>query len=154
MYRDDTCAVCGESLPPDHFYCREHGAQVDDRLHAIGELLPRVLDDVAELAGLLDGVAQETWDYLAERAAEDGDDGGDGDGGGDEPEWPPVPDLHLRADADDVEVDVDTEPGFVRVHLRRPLQELLAALAVAADVPELRRLADACAAAEGADGTH
>ena len=146
MYRDDTCAVCGESLPPDHFYCREHGATVDARLHAIGELLPRVLDAVRELGALLDGVAQETWDYLGERDAREG--------GGEEPEWPPVPDLRLRADADDVEVDVDTEPGYVRVRLRRPLRELLAAVSAAADSPELRRLAAACARAEGADATH
>ena len=33
MYRDDLCAVCGESLPPDHLYCREHAAIVDDLLH-------------------------------------------------------------------------------------------------------------------------
>ncbi|MGH3665134.1 MAG: hypothetical protein ACRDU8_03400, partial [Egibacteraceae bacterium] len=102
MYRDDQCAVCGESLPPDHFYCREHAAQVDDRLHEIGALLACVTDDLPRLAELLEQVAGETWDWLAESQP-------------DEPDWPPVGPVSLRVHADEVDVDVDTEPGRVRL---------------------------------------
>lgn len=141
MYRDDTCAVCGESLPPDHFYCREHAAGVDDRLHEIGALLPRVSDDLARLAALLQQVAGETWDYLAEEQADD-------------PLWPPVPDVALRADPEEVEVDVDSEPGLVRVRLGVPLADLLAALAGGLAADDWRRFAEACREAEGANATH
>ena len=141
LYRDDTCAVCGESLPPDHFYCREHGAGVDDRLHEIGALLPRVAQDAQRLATLLAHVAEETWDYLAEQQPDD-------------PPWPPVPDLALTADADAVDVDVDTEPGYVRLQLRLPLHQLLNALAQGLGGPELERVAGASAAARGANATH
>jgi hypothetical protein len=141
MYRDDVCAVCGESLPPDHFYCREHAAGVDDRLHEIGALVPRLLDDLGRLSELLPGVAEETWDYLAE-------------GEPDDPVWPPVPSIHLRADADEVDVDLDSEPGYVAVRLEVALTQLLSALQEGIDTPELRRTAAACAAAEGANSTH
>jgi hypothetical protein len=141
VYRDDTCAVCGESLPPDHFYCREHGAGVDDRLREIGELLPRVARDVGRLAALLDHVAQETWDYLAEKEPDD-------------PLWPPVPELTLVADADAVTVDVDSEPGFVRLALRLPLADLLAALTTGVTGEDVERVASATAAAQGANATH
>jgi hypothetical protein len=141
MYRDDVCAVCGESLPPDHLYCREHAAEVDDRLHEIGTLLPSVLDDLDRLADLLGGVAEPTWDYLAEEEADD-------------PVWPPVPRIDLHADAEDVDVDVDTEPGYVRVSLTLGLARLLRALADGLDTAELRRAAAAAARAEGANATH
>jgi hypothetical protein len=141
MYRDDTCAVCGESLPPDHFYCREHGAQVDDRLHELGALLARLIADTATAAALTGGVAQETWDWLAEAEPDD-------------PDWPVAGVLRLSADADQIAVDVDTEPGCVRVELRLPLATLLAAVAGALDGPELARLAAAATTAEGANATH
>jgi hypothetical protein len=139
MYRDDTCAVCGESLPPDHFYCRDHGAGVDERLHRLGETLGRWLDDLDQIVTLLGQVAPETWDYLAE--GEPGD-----------PDWPPSPQLDLRADAEAVTVDVDAEPGLVRVRLAVDLRTLLAGLA--ADAETLRRLAEACDKAHGANATH
>ena len=141
MYRDDTCAVCGESLPPDHFYCREHSAEVDDRLHAIGGLLARVTQDVGQLAALLVQVAPETWDWLAEAAA-------------DEPDWPPAPAVALRADPDDVDVDVDREPGMVAIDVRLGLPPLLGAVARSLGSSDLDRFARRCADAEGGNTTH
>jgi hypothetical protein len=141
MYRDDVCAVCGESLPPDHFYCREHAATVDDRLHEIGALLPRVAADAARLARLLGEVAGETWDYLAESEPDD-------------PVWPPAPALTVVADAEDIDVDVDSEPGMVRVDLRVSAGVILSALAGALDDPAFTALSEACASAEGANATH
>jgi len=141
VYRDDTCAVCGESLPPDHFYCREHAAGVDDRLHQIGALLARVGTDLTDLHRLLEQIAPETWDYLAEQQPDD-------------PQWPPVPDVRLRADAEEVTVDVDSEPGYVRVTLSAPLVQLLEALAHELGREAWLRLAQAAAAAEGANATH
>lgn len=141
MYRDDTCAVCGESLPPDHFYCREHGATVDQRLHEIGMLLPRVTADLAALAELLDGIAEETWDYLAELQDDD-------------PQWPPAPAVDVRADADQISVDVDSEPGYVSVRLSTDAPMLLRALASGIGDEQWQRLARAAAQVEGADATH
>jgi hypothetical protein len=141
MYRDDTCAVCGESLPPDHFYCRVHGAEVDDRLHELAALLPRVRADLARLGALFAEVAPETWDFLAEAEPDD-------------PAWPPAPAIEVRADPDEVAVDVDSEPGYVRVALTLPSAALLTAVAAALDTPELDRLVSACAQAEGANATH
>jgi hypothetical protein len=141
MYRDDVCATCGESLPPDHFYCREHAAEVDDRLHEIGELLPVALANLRRLQTLLDQVAQETWDYLA--GAQPGD-----------PLWPPVPEVQLRADPDAVDVDVDSEPGLVRVRLAVEPQALLGGVADGLDNETFRRFAAACADAAGANATH
>ncbi|MGH8902402.1 MAG: hypothetical protein ACRDYA_12165 [Egibacteraceae bacterium] len=139
MYRDDACAVCGNSLPPDHFYCREHAAGVDDRLHELGTTLARWLDDLDRIVTLLAQVAPETWDYLAGIEADD-------------PLWPPAPAVELRADPEEVTVDVDSEPGLVRVHLGVGLRPLLAALAEATG--ELRGIAAACEKAEGANATH
>jgi hypothetical protein len=141
VYRDDVCAVCGESLPPDHFYCREHGASVDERLHQIGVLLANVSTDARRLAELLGQVAAETWDYLAEQEEDD-------------PQWPPAPAVMLRADADDIDVDVDSEPGFVTIRLSLPLAELLAGVARDLQDEQWRRVAAATAAAEGANATH
>ncbi len=141
MYRDDTCAVCGESLPPDHFYCRRHGANVDARLHEAGAVLARLTEDVPEAATLLDGIAEETWDWLAERRGLDED-------------WPPRPQLDLHVHADDLEVSVDGEPGLVRVRLRSELAGLLAAVGTAMRATEISKLAHACREAEGADATH
>lgn len=141
MYRDDLCAVCGESLPPDHFYCREHAATVDARLQQIGTLLPRVAEDVATLAQLLGQVAAETWDYLAEHEPDD-------------PPWPPVPQVSLRADPEEIDVDVDSEPGYVRADLRIGLTALLAAVADGLAAPEMARAAAAAARCEGANATH
>jgi hypothetical protein len=141
MYRDDVCAVCGESLPPDHLYCREHAAEVDDRLHEIGVLLPRVTADLARLAELVDGIAEPTWDYLAEQQPDD-------------PLWPPIPRLEALADAEEVDVDVDAEPGMVRVVLEMRLAQLLAVVGRGLGTPELDRLAAAAAEAEGANATH
>ena len=144
MYRDDVCAVCGESLPPDHFYCREHAVGVDDRLHEIGALLERVAADLPSLAALLDDIAPETWDWLAEQH----------ESGDEELLWPPAPHLDLRVHADEVDVDVDTEPGRVRIQLQTGMQPLLAALARSLAAADTDRLAAACAQAEGADATH
>ena len=141
MYRDDVCAVCGESLPPDHFYCREHAATVDERLHEIGSLLPRVRADVERLAELLGQVAPETWDYLAEQEPDD-------------PDWPPAPVVALRPDADAITVDVDSDPGYVSVHMTAPLEDLLAALARAVDGSDWARLGQSAADAQGANATH
>ena len=141
MYRDDTCAVCGESLPPDHFYCREHAADVDERLHEVGALLPRVSADLARLAELVGGIAEETWDYVAEDEDDD-------------PVWPPVPTVALRADPEHVDVDVDSEPGLVRVGLAVPLADLLEALAHGFHGDLAERFAAACRDAEGANATH
>lgn len=141
MYRDDACAVCGESLPPDHFYCRDHAATVDERLHEIGDLLPRVAQDAGRLATLLAQVAPETWDYIAEQQDDD-------------PVWPPVPEVAVRADAEEIDVDVDTEPGYVRTRLRLPLSSLVAALAAGLADTELERVAAAAARCEGANATH
>lgn len=141
MYRDDVCAVCGISLPPDHLYCREHAAEVDDRLHEIGAIVPRLLDDVARLAELVDGIAEPTWDYIAEDEPDD-------------PPWPPVPRLELNADAEEIDVDVDADPGMVRLVVQVGLSKLLRAALEALDTPDLRRAAAACAEAEGANATH
>jgi hypothetical protein len=141
MYRDDVCAVCGESLPPDHLYCREHAAEVDDRLRELGVLLPRVLDDLTRLGELVGGIAEPTWDYLAEDEPDD-------------PLWPPTPRLEVLADADELDVDVDAEPGMVRLVLQVGLAPLLDAVRAALDTPDLRRAAAAAAKAEGANATH
>lgn len=141
MYRDDTCAVCGESLPPDHFYCREHAAGVDEHLHEIGALLPEVAQGARRLATLLGQVAEETWDYLAEQESDD-------------PAWPPVPPLALTADADAIDVDVDSEPGFVRLRLRLPLAQLLTTVAEGLAATDVERVAAASAAAQGANASH
>lgn len=141
LYRDDTCAVCGESLPPDHFYCREHAAGVDDRLHEIGALLPEVTQGAGRLATLLGQVAEETWDYLAEQEPDD-------------PAWPPVTQLALTADAEAIDVDVDSEPGFVRLQLRLPLAQLVATVARALAVSDVERVAAASTAAQGANASH
>lgn len=141
MYRDDTCAVCGESLPPDHFYCREHGATVDDRLHTLGALLPEIATQLGRAGDLLDGVAEETWDYLAE-------------GHPDEPEWPPVAVMRVRALPDEVAVDIDSEPGFVRVELRLDVGQLIAAAAAAVAAAPVQAAAMAARDAEGANATH
>jgi hypothetical protein len=141
MYRDDVCAVCGESLPPDHLYCREHAAEVDERLHEIGGLVPRLLADLGNLAELVDGIAEETWDYLASAEADD-------------PVWPPTTRLAILADAEDVDVDVDAEPGMVRASIAIGLADLLAAVRSALDTDDLRRAAAAAARAEGANATH
>ena len=141
MYRDDTCAVCGESLPPDHFYCREHAATVDDRLHEIGRLLPEVTQSVARLGELMSSIAQETWDYLAEQDAED-------------PDWPLRPEIVLRPDAEDITVDVDNDPGYVAVHMTAPLPDVLRAVAEALTPQQWRAFADAAANASGTNATH
>lgn len=138
MYRDDVCATCGESLPPDHLYCREHAGQVDDRLRELGRTLPRLLDELARASRLAGELATETYDFVAEQEPDD-------------PVWPPLPTIALRADPEEVDVDVDTEPGMVRVRLEVELPALLQALTAGLDVAELRRFAAACAQAEGAN---
>lgn len=141
MYRDDQCAVCGVALPPDHVYCREHAAEVDDRLHRIGALLERVLDDLPQLTQLLDEVAPETWDWLSDAA--DVDD-----------EWPPPLPLRLNLHADEFDVDVDSEPGRVRVLVETDLHTWAAATNTATRQVGLRRLAAACTKATGADAAY
>lgn len=141
MYRDDQCAVCGAALPPDHVYCREHAAQVDDRLHRIGALLDRVLDDLPQLERLLAEVAPETWDWLADGAAVDAD-------------WPPALPLRLLLHADAFDVDVDSEPGQVRVRLETDLRTWSQVTGAAMDEVGLRRVAQACGKAAGADAAY
>lgn len=141
MYRDDVCGVCGESLPPDHLYCREHAATVDDRLHEVGALIPRLADDIGRLAVLLRQVAPETWEWLADRA------------GVDDP-WPPAPELLLRADPDEVDVEADEEPGYVQVRLTADLSAVLGAVADALGSSPARELSAAARDAEGANATH
>jgi hypothetical protein len=53
-----------------------------------------------------------------------------------------------------VDVDVDSEPGYVVVRLDLALAQLLPALLAGLDTEELRRVAAACAGAEGANSTH
>ncbi|CAN5313787.1 hypothetical protein BH23ACT9_BH23ACT9_39210 [soil metagenome] len=141
MYRDDACAVCGDSLPPDHLYCREHAAAVDDLLHELGELLPQVTGGLVRAAELLDLIAPETWDYLAEQTPED-------------PDWPPQPTLITTTDGDDVDVDVDRDPGKVTVSVRSDLATLLADLAVALRAAGVDAMAMSARPAEGAGATH
>lgn len=141
MYRDDVCAVCGESLPPDHFYCRRHGAEVDARLHAIADHLPTVQRSAADAARLLRGVAEETWDYVAESQDDDAD-------------WPPRATVTWTVDTEAVEVDVDEEPGMVRVQIAVDLPELLETVAGALAEAQRRGFVAACADVEGADATH
>ena len=141
MYRDDECAVCGASLPPDHVYCREHAAQVDDRLHRVGALLGRLLDDLPELTRLLGEIADETWDWLADEAGVTDD-------------WPPALALRMQVHADQFEVDVDSEPGRVRIDLETPLLTWCRSTASALDAAGLRTMAGACAQARGADAAY
>ena len=141
MYRDDVCAVCGESLPPDHLYCRDHAAQVDDMLHEIGERLPRLIDDLRRTSALLSQVHPETWDYLAERTDPDA-------------LWPPRPTVVSTTDGEDVDVDVDSEPGKVTVSVSLDLAAALADLAAALAHTDTDRLAAAARTAEGAGATH
>lgn len=141
MYRDDVCATCGESLPPDHIYCREHAAEVDDRLHELGQRLPRLVDDLQAVSRLLGELAEETYEYMAEDEPDD-------------PVWPPRPDVTVRAFAEDVDVDVDPEPGYVDTRLTVELLTLLQALSDGLPAGELTRFAAACARAEGAGATH
>lgn len=141
MYRDDVCAVCGESLPPDHLYCREHAAIVDDLLHEVGQRLPRLLDDLGRVAELVDSIAPETWDWLAEQHPDD-------------PLWPPTPTTTLRADGGDVDVDVDSEPGMVTVSVSQALAATLRAVREGLDAAGVAAMAQAAADAEGAGATH
>ena len=141
MYRDDVCAVCGESLPPDHLYCREHAAVVDDLLHEIGETLPRLIGDLDRVAELLDSIAPETWDYLAEDHPDD-------------PVWPPAPTTVLTADGADVDVDVDAEPGMVTVSVRHTLAATLRAVHSALAASGLDDMIGAARDADGAGATH
>lgn len=141
MYRDDQCAVCGEALPPDHAYCREHASQVDDRLHQIGELLDRLLDDLPALTQLLAQIAPDTWDWLSD------------DAGSDE-QWPPVLDVRVRLHADQVDVDIDSEPGRVKVDLDGDLLTWCDALRTALERADLRTVAQTCARADGAGAAY
>jgi hypothetical protein len=141
VYRDDQCAVCGAALPPDHVYCREHAAEVDERLHRIGGLLQRVLDDLPQLAQLLDEIAPETWDWLSDEA-------------GDSADWLPALPLHLRVHADQLDVDVDSEPGRVRLDLEAELPAWCRATVAAMDDVRLRAVAQACVKATGADAAY
>lgn len=141
MYRDDTCATCGVALPPDHLYCREHAAEVDQRLHELGQRLPRLLDDLDAVARLLGSLAEETYEYVAEDEADD-------------PAWPPRPDVTVRANAEELDVDVDSEPGYVSARLTTDLLTLLRAVNAGLPAGELRRFATTCAHTTGAGATH
>ena len=141
MYRDDQCAVCGAALPPDHVYCREHAGEVDERLHEIGTLLHRLVDDVPTLTRLLGQVAPETWEWLS-------------DSMGREDQWPPPLPIRLRLHADQVEVDVASEPGQVLVDLEVDLRTWCDALREAIEATDLRTVARACAQAAGAGAAY
>lgn len=141
MYRDDECAVCGTALPPDHAYCREHAAEVDDRLHEVGVLLDRALDDLPRLSRLLSEIAPETWDWLSDEVDDDRD-------------WPPPLALALQVHADEFGVDVDSEPGRVRIDLQTSLRSWCSATASALDVAGLKTVAQACTQARGADAAY
>lgn len=141
MYRDDACAVCGVSLPPDHVYCREHAAQVDDRLHQIGDVLSRLLEDLPALTRLLDEVAPETWDWLSDVAGTSDD-------------WPPDLALRLQLHADQLDVDVDSEPGRVRIDIESDLLAWCRSAVTAMDDAKLARVARACVEATGADAAY
>lgn len=141
MYRDDQCAVCGAALPPDHAYCREHAAQVDDRLHEVGALLRRLTTDVTELARLVGQVAPETWEYLSDTMGSDA-------------QWPPVLPLTLGLHPDQVDVEVDGAPGRVRVVLEPELETWLRATSAAFATIDLGAIAEACAQAEGAGAAY
>lgn len=141
MYRDDQCAVCGAALPPDHVYCREHAGQVDDRLHQIGELLQRIADDIPALTRLLDQVAPETWEWLSDTMGSD-------------EQWPPPLAVRMRLHADQVDVDVASDPGQVRVDLDADLATWCDALRAAIDAADLRTVADACLQAKGAGAAY
>lgn len=141
MYRDDQCAVCGAALPPDHVYCREHAAEVDDRLHEIGERLGRMLDDLSALARLTGQIAPETWEYLSDDAGRD-------------EAWPPPVPVKLRLHADEVDVDVDAEPGRVQVALEPELAVWLRAADRALADADVRSLARACGDADGAGAAY
>jgi hypothetical protein len=133
--------VCGVALPPDHVYCREHAGEVDDRLHQIGVLLHRLANDVPALTRLLDQVAPETWEWLS-------------DSMGTDEQWPPPLPLQLRLHADQVEVDVASEPGQVLVDLEIDLRTWCDALREAMDATDLRVVAEACAQATGAGAAY
>lgn len=133
--------MCGAALPPDHVYCREHAGQVDDRLHQIGELLRRIADDVPALTRLLDQVAPETWEWLSDTMGSD-------------EQWPPPLAVRMRLHADQVDVDVASDPGQVRVDLDADLLTLCDALRVAIEATDLRSIADACLHAEGAGAAY
>lgn len=141
MYRDDECAVCGVSLPPDHVYCREHAAEVDERLHRIGALLARLLEDLPQLTRLLDEIAPETWDWLADEQGVPSD-------------WPPPLALRMQVHADQLDVDVDSEPGRVRLDVESELRDWCAATMSAAEAAQLHRVARACCEATGGDATY
>jgi hypothetical protein len=141
VYRDDQCAVCGAALPPDHVYCREHAGEVDDRLHEIGALLHRLADDVPALTRLLGQVAPETWEWLSDSMDVD-------------EQWPPPLPVRLRLHADQVEVDVASEPGQVLVDLEVDLRTWCDALREAMNATDLRTLAQACAQATGAGAAY
>ncbi len=141
MYRDDVCAVCGESLPPDHLYCRDHAAIVDDLLHELGALLPRLGTDLSRAAQLITQIAPETWDFLAEQTEED-------------PEWPPRPTLETTTDGEDLDVDIDSEPGKVTIRLTADLATLLADLASAIERSGVDAMAEQARVAEDAGATH
>lgn len=141
VYRDDLCAICQDSLPPDHLYCRECAATVDDLLHEIGAMTPRLLDDLGRLAELLSSIAPDTWDFLAEQHDDD-------------PLWPSRPTVQVRTDGGDVDVDVDAEPGMVTVRATLTLPALLEAVRDALRASDLPRMAAAAAEAEDMGATH
>jgi hypothetical protein len=128
-------------LPPDHVYCREHAAQVDERLHEIGALLRRLVDDLPVLTRLLEQVAPETWEWLSDTMDSD-------------EQWPPSLAMRLRLHADQVEVDVASEPGQVHVDLDAELTTWCTALLAAVEAGDLRNVADACARAQGAGAAY
>jgi hypothetical protein len=122
-------------------YCREHAGQVDDRLHELGALLRRLSDDIPALTRLLGQVAPETWEWLSDTMGSD-------------EEWPPPLALQMRLHADQVEVDVASEPGQVRVDLDAELLTWCEALQAAVDAAKLRVVADACEQAQGAGAAY
>jgi hypothetical protein len=60
----------------------------------------------------------------------------------------------MRLHADQVEVDVDSEPGRVKVDLDAELLTWCGALQAALESKGLRAVADACARAQGAGAAY
>ncbi len=112
-------------------------------LHEIGEQLPHLLPQLDRLARLIDSIHPDTWDFVAE---EDGQD--------DDVVWPERPTLTVTTDGEDLDVDVDSEPGRVTVRVQADLPDLLRALAHALRSADVDALAAAAREADGAGATH
>jgi hypothetical protein len=71
-----------------------------------------------------------------------------------EEQWPPPLPVQMRLHADQVEVDVASEPGQVQVDLDADLRTWCDAFGAAIQAADLRAVARACAQAEGAGAAY